>query len=215
MLLLAISYLPFKLTKTAMAQSSARAESMHRVRMEIERLARELRSATNIRVDNYTPNPLPSPWPVPTPASKPPTINNQQPPGWFNDITYTLGAKTVEYSLKSFQYNAQSPTGLALIRQETPSNGRAYEIVIPTGEVAFWLGPQLADPMLPSGYKVNTGYSTSPFACGLLQIYAKVKAKPDEAGLNGWREDTTFTHETGKLPESYIEYGTQVLLRNP
>lgn len=204
MLLLMISYMPFKLTRMAMAQSTAHNEMLHRTRMEMQRLMHDLRSGTSVTPSNLS-------------GSTYSTID-------FDFINGSGQNTHVRYALQ----------GSALVRTDTIGGVIQSKAVIPVGVATFWVQPQQtigtsqtltanppALPSLPTQQVWNPSTSgrvnkatADPFDCGLIWVYAKVSTKPDDNN-NGWRRDSDLYHEVERLPTSYVEFGSAVLLRNP
>ena len=206
MLLLMISYMPFKLTRMAMAQNTAHAEMMHRTRMEMQRLMHDLRSGRSVTPSNLS-------------GSTYSTIDF--------DYLNPFGQNThVKYTLQ----------GTALMRSDTVNGTTQTRAVLPEGVAAFWVQPQqtigtsqtlTANPpslpslptqqvWTPSTSGVVNKATADPFDCGVLWVYAKVSTNADESNATtGWRRDNDLRHETERLPTSYVEFGSAVLLRNP
>lgn len=152
-LLLLIAFLPFKLTQTSMTHGATRAEKMHTVRIEMERLIRDLRAGVDVSL------------------SADATINNVQ---IFRKVTFTTPGN-IEISYYLVELGA---TEWALKRDQKvggTSQPGYPKTVIATGLTEFWLRP------VPfQGETAYTGGSTysretkERFNNGTLLVYAEV-----------------------------------------
>lgn len=209
MLLLLISYMPFRLTQMAMAQTSSHNEMLHRTRMQMQRLMHDLRSGTNVTPSNV--------------------VNTTNLYYATIDFDYKDGGNVTRH----VQYALQ---GQALVRTDVVNGVTQTQAVIPGGVAEFWVQPQQtigtsttlsANPVPlpslpvqqkwtpPSSGLVNKA-TTDPFDCGVVWVYTRVSTRPDDTNVaTGRRRDNDLMHQVEQLPTSYVEFGSAVLLRNP